>query len=109
MLISCDCSTTAFDNRCRVSVLTIRRARKPHECIECGEAILVGKQYEEATGIDSEGSPYRFYTCIGCANMRKHYCPNGWIWGGLREALMGCESVGFDYTTPPSELEVEEC
>ena len=108
MLISCDCSTTDFDSaRCAVEV--IRKARKPHECVECGETIPIGKHYEEATGIDAEGDPYRYRTCIGCANMRDHYCPAGWIWGGLREALMDCESVGFDYTLPPSELEVEEC
>jgi hypothetical protein len=41
-------------------------------------------------------------------NLRKHYCPGGWIWGGLREALMYRESVGFDYTLPTSELELED-
>ena len=104
MLATCDCSCDDFDP-CKCAVETIRKARKPHVCIECGDTIPVGKQYEEATGIDAEGEPYRYHTCIGCMNLRKHYCRGGWIWGGLREALMECESVGFDYTLPPSELE----
>jgi len=104
MLVTCDCSTDDGDyNRCSTEV--VRKARKPHTCCECGDTIVVGKQYEEATGINAEGEPYRYRTCIGCRNLRRHYCPGGWIWGGLREALMNCDSVGFDYTLPPSESE----
>ena len=106
MLISCDCSADENDT-CRCCVEVIRKARKPHVCCECDETIPVGKQYEEASGIDSDGGAFRFRTCLGCRNLRRHYCPSGWIWGGLREALMDCESVGFDYALPLSELQTE--
>ncbi len=107
MLVTCDCSSDV-DEVCKCCSEIIRKARKPHECCECGDTIPAGKRYEEATGIDSAGEPFRYRTCIGCRNLRRHYCSGGWFWGGLREALMECESVGFDYTLPPSELVVED-
>lgn len=103
--VSCDCSADV-DERDRCSSRTIRKARKPHVCLECDEEIKVGQQYEEYTGIDSDGDPYRYYTCIGCANLRQKYCPYGWYWGGLAEQLMDC--LGFDYRTPPGEIECDE-
>lgn len=107
MLVTCDCSATDYDaNRCYSEVE--RKARKPHTCCECGDVIKVGHRYEEATGITCDGGAFRYRTCIGCRNLRRHYCPHGWLFGELRNALMDCDSVGFDYTLEPDEIPQRE-
>ena len=97
--ISCDCSCDDFDSD-RCASLVIRKARKTHECCECQKPIRPGQQYEDATGIDSEGEPYRYRTCLPCKRIREHYCPSGWLWGCLAETLMDC--IGFDYREVPT-------
>lgn len=105
MSYSCDCSADINEcNRC--NSVAIRKARKQHVCCECNEPIKPGQRYEDSTGIDHNGYPYQFRTCIGCANIRKKYCPSGWYWGFLAEHIMDC--LGFDYRTPPSEIECDE-
>jgi len=100
--IQCDCSVTNEFDANRVEIETIRKARKPHACCECGEVIAVEKLYEEASGIDHDGYPFRFRTCLYCVAIRKHYCPRGWLWGFLAETIMDC--LGFDYRLPASEI-----
>jgi hypothetical protein len=41
----------------------MRQARKPHQCVECGEQISVGDSYEESAGV-SEGEWWVQRTCI---------------------------------------------
>lgn len=98
MSISCDCSVTDWDsNRC--SSFAIRKARKQHECCECHEPIKVGQQYEDARGIDHDGGPWHYRTCLPCMRIREHYCPHGWLWGFLAETIQEC--IGFDYREVP--------
>ncbi len=99
-VITCDCSVDV-DEPWRCFVATKRKARKRHTCVECEEPIVPGERYVEEKGIDYEGTPFRYHTCILCHRIREHYCPYGWYVGGLREQLMEC--IGFDYVTGPDE------
>lgn len=62
---------------------TIRRARKQHNCYECGDTIQSGTKYEYVSGIwDHE--PMSHKTCLSCVEIRNHFaCGNGWIYGEL--------------------------
>jgi hypothetical protein len=101
-MINCDCSCDEGESvRCHSDV--IRKARKEHECCECGESIRPGQKYEDATGIDGEGESYQFRTCLTCKAIREHYCPHGWMWTCLAETIQEC--LGFDYRTLPTEAE----
>jgi len=91
-MISCDCSCDDGEMP-RCSDEAIRKARKPHECCECHETIVPGKQYEDATGIDCDGGAYHYRTCLPCKRIREHYCPSGWFGGCLAETIMDC--IGF--------------
>ena len=103
MSIQCDCSVDDGDyEEVRCSTVTIRKARKQHECCECQQPIVPGKKYEETTVINHDGYPDRFRTCLPCAAIRAHYCPHGWIWGCLAETIMDC--LGLDYRLPASEI-----
>jgi len=104
-VIHCDCSVDV-DEVALCGQEVIRTARKPHVCCECGETIPVGKKYEEATGIDPDHNPYRYHTCLPCSGIRRDYCSNGWIWGGLAEQIQEC--LGFDYRLRPSEWNDED-
>lgn len=64
----------------------MRRARKPYKCIECGDAIAVGDLYEHATG-KYEGDIYTNRTCAPCAEIRKTFFCEGWIFGEVWEAI----------------------
>jgi hypothetical protein len=58
----CDYDPPVFYNR------TTPKARKPHQCYECGGAILKGETYESVTGkwdyVDT------FKTCERCVDLR---------------------------------------
>lgn len=97
-MIECDCSSTDYDDNWCYSE-RIRGARKQHWCCECSEAIMPGQHYEDASGIDAGGDPFRQRTCLPCSRIRAHYCPRGWIFGELRQQFEYC--VGFDYVTGP--------
>lgn len=65
----------------------IRRARKQHRCGECGEAIVVGVQYEYASGI-WDGSASSHKTCMSCVEIRNHFsCGEGWVYGEVWSQL----------------------
>lgn len=102
-MISCDCSVDSSDfEAARCTLVTIRKARKKHECCECDVPILPGKKYEDTTGISNDGDPFQFRTCLPCSNIRKHYCPSGWIWGELANTIYEC--LGWDYRDPASSI-----
>lgn len=46
-----------------------RKARKPHECCECGAEIKPGEKYEYREGLDESFFAYK--TCADCASIRK--------------------------------------
>ncbi|MFH1834236.1 MAG: hypothetical protein ABH877_04355 [bacterium] len=96
---SCCCSTD-IDNFSDLTVTTVRRARKPHVCCECGEEIVVGQSYENSRGLyDGHWSEYK--TCTVCVAIRDDLCPCGHYCGELRGVLLEC--LGFDYTKDPAE------
>ena len=72
-----------------------RRARKPHECGECGETIEPGSLYLYEREV-FEGNISVHKTCARCANVRKDYFSCGWYWGQLRDDFY--DAHGFDYT-----------
>jgi hypothetical protein len=68
------------------------KARKDHECIECGAKIHRGETYEYVSGI-WEGRPSSFKTCLICVRIRDDLCCDGFLYGGLSEALWECLGV----------------
>ena len=91
--ISCDCSCTDYDSA-KVYRSEIRKARKVHECCECGEDIERGQKYEYVAGCwDGNWSDYR--TCLPCVAIRTHYCKFGWLFGELDSTLRECVGVGL--------------
>jgi len=95
MEISCNCSADV-DEYPAVSSYKIRTARKIHKCCECGSDILQGKKYEYVTML-YEGHWDDYKTCSPCLAIRKRYCPDGYYFGMLREAISEC--LGMDYVT----------
>lgn len=62
----------------------IRKARKPHFCCECGDAIKVGDRYEYIFG-KWEGDLLAYRTCLACMEIRNAFCCDGWIYTQLWE------------------------
>lgn len=101
----CDCSVD-HDAMPRVQDSTIRRARKPHTCVECGRTIAPGERYEVYSGIGHDGDPFRDSTCLGCYRIRERWCAGGWFRGGVAEQVQEC--LGFDYRDDPDEWDQQE-
>ena len=72
------------------------RARKAHICVECREEVAPGEKYERTSG-KWNGSMDIIRTCVLCLRIRDDLCPNGWVYGMLREAIWEC--LGTDYVT----------
>lgn len=98
--IQCDCSAD-HDEECRCYLPRRIVARKEHLCCECRVPIARGQRYLRETGIDPDGDPFSYATCMPCAAIREHYCPKGWVWGGLAEQIEEC--IGWDYREDPPE------
>lgn len=68
----------------------IRRARKPHECIECRAEIKVGERHEFAKG-RSDGDFWEARTCLSCLEIRGAFVCGGFayslLWETIREEL----------------------
>jgi hypothetical protein len=73
-----------------------RKARKAHNCFECGRKIQPGDVYEYASGI-WDRKPDDFKTCEACAILRDHVreeegCnespPFGMLLGAARESVL---------------------
>lgn len=63
-----------------------RRARKQYKCCECSAPILPGELYQYAVG-KSDGDMFTARTCAVCAEIRKAFCCDGWIFGELWESV----------------------
>ena len=78
------CSIEAYDGDCYdgdFSSSIVRKARKPHKCGECDRYILVGEQYEYATG-KHYGEFYDAKTCTDCLSLRNaFFC--SWLYGNV--------------------------
>ncbi len=62
----------------------IVRARKPHQCCECGDTIPVGAEYERAVG-KWDGRMFTYHTCLACRDVRRNLCCDGWTYTLLWE------------------------
>lgn len=51
-------------------VQKIRKARKDHNCIECGKIIKSGQKYEHISGL-WDGRPDSFSTCLPCVILKQ--------------------------------------
>lgn len=99
MSISCDCSRDDGEMPDFYHD-SFPVARKAHTCCECGENIKPGQKYQKFIG-KWYGEVSTYKTCMPCYNIREKYCPYGYIFTGLREAIGDC--LGFDYTDVPEE------
>lgn len=68
------------------SNLQIGKARKTYKCCECGDVIAVGDQYERIT-IKYDGEFASYKTCMGCADIRDSFSPEGIVFGGVWEDI----------------------
>jgi hypothetical protein len=92
---SCACDCDYDENR--VWSQSIRTARKPHRCSECGCTIEPGERYLYAKFLSADGPPWSSYTsCVLCHRIQRDYAPCCEL-GGLRENIHDC--LGFDYVT----------
>lgn len=96
MDIGCSCICSYDGEAPDVSNTTWPKARKEHECCECGEAIEPGQRYERTSGL-WDGFWDTFKTCRACVRIRADVCCGGFVYGELRELIS--EEFGFDYVT----------
>ena len=100
-VIACDCSCDDYDYEPnQIYEANVRKSRKPRTCCECAEPILPGQRYERVDVL-SDGSWAHYDTCAPCLAIRKWYCANGWIHGGLAAQIFDC--IEFDYREVPEE------
>lgn len=59
-----------------VSSETLPKARKEHQCTECGTVIAVGETYERAFGV-WDGIADTYKTCLRCRDLRR------WVLGNV--------------------------
>lgn len=77
MSLSCGCD---WDDAPSVFRQRSQKARKEHECCECGEIISPGQDYEYTFGVwDGEQSSY--HTCEKCADLRDSLTAAGFCVG----------------------------
>jgi hypothetical protein len=97
----------------------IRVVDTPVECTECGEAILVGEEYEHFEGtlddIDAleegeEPDVDVWTTCLTCVAVRDSLFVCGWIFGEMWQRIHGLY-CGWDHVNTPHEwgCDPEEC
>lgn len=64
------------------------KARKPHECYECGKEIPKGAEYEWYKHL-FDGAFEEYRTCLSCVALRKKMLEVSgcacWLFGGLHE------------------------
>lgn len=82
----------------------IKRARKPHKCIECKRVIPRGAPYRYETALIA-ARWYQYHTCMICASIRDDRFACGWTWGELWADLCECLGGGFaePWLDPPTE------
>jgi len=71
-----------FDGTADVYQSDIRKARKPHKCCECNEAIKVGDKYEYYS-ILFDGRWTHHNTCLICMEIGEAFCCDGRLFGEL--------------------------
>lgn len=78
-----------------------RKARKNHECSECGRIIKKGETYQRCTG-KNDGEFWDFVTCLLCAEIRKVFsCGEGEMLGGMLWEMMTDNAFPLLKTSSP--------
>lgn len=62
------------------------KARKQHQCCECGDTIRVGQQHEYAVG-KWDGIMDHYRTCDPCVEIRNTFCCDGYAFTCLWEEI----------------------
>ena len=91
----CDCDDSPYP--AFVSDV-IRRARKKHTCVECGQDIPKGDRYEDSRSM-ADGVFYESKTCLNCVTLRRSVrtlleCPDLLYPGSLQDCLTGLAQEG---------------
>lgn len=60
----------------------IRKARKPHRCVECNREIAPGERYEYASSC-YDGSWSHYATCLDCVSVAGAFFCDGLLIGGM--------------------------
>jgi hypothetical protein len=88
MSVQYDCYCD-YDAPTWITIRDVKRARKPHKCIECGGPIGVGEPYEYVSGLWDDHN--YFHTCKLCVELREWatisvpcFC---WAYSELHEAV----------------------
>ena len=88
------CCSVEVDEPAEVYLARVLTARREHRCLECGELIEPGEQYEQVTARwDGHWNTYK--TCYLCLRIRNDLFPCGWYFGQMREDIREC--LGIDY------------
>ena len=74
------------DNEAEFYETTLPKARKTHQCTECGNAIQPGENYER-TSAKWDGDLSTFNTCLLCVEIRNKFSCGGWSFGSVWEDL----------------------
>jgi len=91
-----NCACTWLDGSAEPGVVfeTYPTARRRYRCCECRDVINPGEKHECHKGVwDGEWSTYR--TCMACAQIRRDYEGEGYVYGELGQQIYDC--LGFDY------------
>lgn len=88
---------------------TIRKARKPHKCCECGTIIQPGSKYADIFGI-WEGDAKGYKQCLRCYQIsekiaEKDDCGHGF--GELYEHLQNADYLNFNTESQQWESNVD--
>ena len=79
---------------------TLPKARKTHQCIECGNAIQPGENYER-TSAKWEDEVKTYKTCLLCVEIRNKFsCDGSWIFGTIWDEL---PAVAFNREVLPGD------
>jgi len=73
MECSCEISTDfSFDFVYENYNSEIKISKNPSRCGECERFILIGEEYEKASG-EFDGEKYQHTTCLDCVSLRNHF------------------------------------
>jgi hypothetical protein len=78
----CSCIYVGDYDPAEVYVQKTLKARKTHQCGECGRDILSKEHYERTWGI-WDGMHNTYKTCADCLSARKEFFCEGWIHGEI--------------------------
>lgn len=99
------CIYSDCDEPCEFADVSMRKARKPHKCSECGRRINPGEKYEHYWG-KFDGEVSAIDTCAVCAEIADaFYCDGrlygGGLWESMEQVMGSLTTTCFDKLTSP--------